>query len=63
MKIPALIILIAVVFGCNPNQKIGSENNKELYWATKFADGVIHHSDSLIYYLREKPKYEYDYAF
>ncbi len=35
---------------------------KELYWATQFADAVMHRSDSLIYYLRDKPKYEYDYA-
>src|SRR5690606_19455451 len=31
-------------------------------WAIKFADATITRSDSLIYYMRDQPKYEYDYA-
>ncbi|MFZ5939809.1 MAG: glycoside hydrolase family 88/105 protein, partial [Bacteroidota bacterium] len=32
-------------------------------WATRLADGVMYRADSLVYYLRDKPKYEYDYSF
>lgn len=37
-------------------------NNRQPEWALKFADGVMARYDSLIYYQREKPKYEYDFA-
>lgn len=62
MKISILLLVLFFILGCNPAKK-EKENQKELYWAMKFADGVLHRSDSLIYYLRDKPKYEYDYAF
>ncbi|WP_340111363.1 glycoside hydrolase family 88/105 protein [Maribellus mangrovi] len=54
------LLFIAVFLGCNTPK---TEDTKELYWATQFADAVMHRADSLIYYHREKPKYEYDYAF
>ncbi len=41
----------------------GQGMQEELYWAKRFADAVMYRSDSLVYYLRDKPKYEYDYAF
>jgi len=64
MKISTFIIALLIVIGCNSTQKDNKkENQKKLYWATQFADGVMQRSDSLIYYLRDKPKYEYDYAF
>src|SRR5690554_2896190 len=37
-------------------------DEKKPEWALKFADAVLHRSDSLIYYDRDRPKYEYDYA-
>ncbi|HBB93505.1 MAG TPA: glycosyl hydrolase family 88 [Bacteroidales bacterium] len=60
-----IFILIAalVLFGFQGTYSQRSNEKKEFYWAQLFADGVMHRSDSLIYYLRDKPKYEYDYAF
>lgn len=60
MKRPFPLLLIALFLGCaSPKTK----DTKELYWAIQFADAVMHRADSLIYYHRDKPKYEYDYAF
>ncbi len=61
MKISTIVIALILIFGCS--EKKEEQNVSELYWATRFADGVMQRSDSLIYYLRDKPKYEYDYAF
>jgi len=55
--IPLLSILF--VLACS-GQK--AEETKSPTWAVRFADAVMHRSDNLIYYLRETPKYEYDYA-
>ncbi|SHF46647.1 unsaturated rhamnogalacturonyl hydrolase [Mariniphaga anaerophila] len=52
------LLLFTIILGCSSNTK-----TNELYWATRFADATLHETDSLIYYQREKPKYEYDYAF
>ena len=60
-KFPVLLILLFAL-NCQSQSKQTNNQNK-LYWATRFADAVMHQSDSLIYYLRDKPKYEYDYAF
>jgi unsaturated rhamnogalacturonyl hydrolase len=62
MKLFATILIIALTLGCS-QQNETNEKGKYLSWALKFADAVMHRSDSLIYYDREKPKYEYDYAF
>ncbi len=62
MKFFATILIIAITFGCSQPNKT-SEKEDYLSWALKFSDAVIHRSDSLIYYDREIPKYEYDYAF
>lgn len=62
MKAYYLLLIPLLLLGCNLSDK-AQENQKELCWATRFADAVMHRSDSLIYYLRGKPKYEYDYAF
>ncbi len=62
MKIPILFLMFVFFCGCSSVKK-ERDNQKDLYWAVLFADGVMHRSDSLIYYLRDKPKYEYDYAF
>src|SRR5690554_7068228 len=62
MKLYTTILIIALTSACfHSNQN--EENEKYLSWALQFADAVMHRSDSLIYYNREKPKYEYDYAF
>lgn len=62
MKISALVLALIFFTGYGSFSK-GTVSQKEFYWAVLFADGVMHRSDSLIYYLRDKPKYEYDYAF
>ena len=62
MKIHTTILIVALTSACfqsNQNEK----KEKYISWALLFADAVMHRSDSLIYYNREKPKYEYDYAF
>jgi len=55
--IPLLSILF--VLACSGQKP---EEIKTPTWAIRFADAVMHRSDSLIYYMRETPKYEYDYA-
>ena len=59
----AVWILLMVFFGGEGLLCQKTAKQKEFYWATLFADAVMNRSDSLIYYLRDKPKYEYDYAF
>lgn len=56
-----LLLFVVLVTACSPQKKESTTQQPE--WAIRFADAVMHRSDSLIYYLREKPKYEYDYAF
>jgi unsaturated rhamnogalacturonyl hydrolase len=61
MKSLVLIITAFLTLNCQPAQ---NENTiVKPVWAIQFADAVINRSDSLIYYDRDKPKYEYDYAF
>ena len=62
MKFFISVLIIAAILGCSEPNKT-SETGKYLAWAMKFSDAVMHRSDSLIYYDRDKPKYEYDYAF
>jgi unsaturated rhamnogalacturonyl hydrolase len=62
MKLFGIILLPILAFLCQTNKQDKATKN-ELYWATQFADATMQRSDSLIYYLRDKPKYEYDYAF
>ncbi len=62
MKLYIAILTIVMISGCfraNKNEVM----EKQPSWALKFSDAVLHRSDSLIYYDREVPKYEYDYAF
>jgi unsaturated rhamnogalacturonyl hydrolase len=56
------IILTAIIFTAACSSIPKETKNKPL-WAVKFADAVMHRSDSLIYYDRDQAKYEYDYAF
>lgn len=62
MKAFIIILIAALTSGCAQPDKTG-EKEKYLSWAMKFSDAVMHRSDSLVYYDRDKPKYEYDYAF
>jgi len=48
--------------GCSSRSGQDTDHKKPVT-ALRFADAVMHRSDSLIYYQREKPKYEYDFAF
>ncbi len=61
MKPAIIIFLFFSILNCSTAQN-QQETSKPI-WAMKMADAVMQRSDSLIYYLREKPKYEYDYAF
>lgn len=62
MKIFGLFLSIILLAGCSGSKKANNaEPNPS--WAIKMADAVMLRSDSLIYYLRDNPKYEYDYAF
>lgn len=56
-----LLVLLALVSCGSPKKK--AEEKKGVKWSVKMADAVLERYDSLIYYDREKPKYEYDYAF
>lgn len=60
MKTTFPMLIILLLFGCSTAPK--ENTTEDLYWATRFADGVMHRADSMIYYLRDKPKYEYDYG-
>ena len=62
MRILPIVLLFVIMLGCN-RQKNTEDKQEDYFWAVQFANGVMHRSDSLIYYLRESPKYEYDYAF
>lgn len=59
MKQTILFLTILFVVACSDKK---AEDTKSPSWAIRFADATMHRSDSLIYYLRETPKYEYDYA-
>ncbi len=56
-------LFLSVILLLITSSGINKPVEKEKTWSVKFANAVMHEADSLIYYLREKPKYEYDYAF
>lgn len=63
MRLYAALLLVLVLASCNSTKKQQKTELKPIDWAIKFADATMERSDSLIYYHRDKPKYEYDYAF
>ena len=64
MKTFVLLTIVTVIFGYT-SIKSGKKTtpDKQDLWSVQFAEAVMHQADSMIYYLREQPKYEYDYAF
>jgi len=59
----AIILMLACLFAaCNTADNSRKEKAGPV-WATRMADAVMHASDSLVYYQRDNPKYEYDFAF
>ncbi len=62
MRIISFVTVFVFILGCS-QQKSEESGHENLFWAVQFANGVMHRSDSMIYYLRDIPKYEYDYAF
>ncbi len=58
IKLLILLLTIALATSCNFQKK----DTEETKWSVQFADAVMTRSDSLIYYQREVPKYEYDFA-
>lgn len=63
MKTAPLFFLFIALLGCGSKQTSTKPEESEQLWSVKFAEAVLNEADSLIYYQREKPKYEYDYAF
>jgi len=63
MKQSALILIIAMLFGCASKTKAPVNEPKQISWAIKMADATIARYDSLVTYLGKSPKYEYDLAF
>src|SRR5690554_4043931 len=57
-----IYLLTALLFTGFVSPEKKHNENKKPEWAIKFADAVMFRSDSLIYYDRDRPKYEYDYA-
>jgi unsaturated rhamnogalacturonyl hydrolase len=57
------IFLICVLTACNPVKTVKPAQNENQSWAIKFADATMTRYDSLVTYLGNKPKYEYDLAF
>jgi unsaturated rhamnogalacturonyl hydrolase len=58
-----LILVFLLMAGCKASDKEESTNQAgESSWAIRFADAVMNDSDSLIYYHRDSPKFEYDFA-
>ncbi|HUX55978.1 MAG TPA: glycoside hydrolase family 88 protein [Bacteroidales bacterium] len=63
MKISTISLILCLILSCSTKTKNDRKGVTNSPWAIKLADGVMHRSDSMIYYLRDMPKYEYDYAF
>ena len=63
MKISLSILIITLLFSCTPKNKTPEKEQQPVSWAIKFADATITRYDSLVTYLGNKPKYEYDLAF
>lgn len=62
MKKVLIFTVIFIFTGFNVKSESLTVKNKKPQWAIKFADAVMARYDSMIYYQRKKPKYEYDYA-
>jgi unsaturated rhamnogalacturonyl hydrolase len=52
-----------VLTACHPGKNVKPAQNENQSWAIKFADATMTRYDSLVTYLGNKPKYEYDLAF
>jgi unsaturated rhamnogalacturonyl hydrolase len=63
MKPLMFIFLICVLTACNQGKNVKPAQNEDQSWAIKFADATMTRYDSLVTYLGNKPKYEYDLAF
>jgi unsaturated rhamnogalacturonyl hydrolase len=61
LNIKPIILILSIVFAVACKSQV--KNDAKTKWPVKFADAVMTRYDSLIYYHREVPKYEYDYAF
>jgi unsaturated rhamnogalacturonyl hydrolase len=62
MNPSVLILIIGLVFGCSHATKTNENRTHYLRWAIQFAEATMSRADSLVYYMRDQPKYEYDYA-
>lgn len=64
MRTSVLLLIVISLLGCSSKKtEKDKEKEKSELWSVKFAEAVLHESDSLIYYLIDEPKYEYDHAF
>jgi len=55
--------MICALTACHPGKNVKPAQNENQSWAIKFADATMTRYDSLVTYLGNKPKYEYDLAF
>lgn len=64
MRTLILFSIFIFLLGCSLAKTEKKQNNQTtVLWSVQFAEAVMHKSDSLVYYMRETPKFEYDYAF
>jgi unsaturated rhamnogalacturonyl hydrolase len=58
------LILLVLLFSCGATTSVDKNYQKPLEekWSVKMANTVMHHSDSLIYYVDHNPKWAYDVA-
>lgn len=63
MKTYSALLFTVLLFGCSAQQKKQESEKKQVSFAKLFTDATIQRADSLVYYLTDRPKYEYDYSF
>jgi unsaturated rhamnogalacturonyl hydrolase len=63
MRTLACFIFIVVFSACSGQPNAGKAGRNENKWSVKMANTVLAKSDSLIYYVDNKPKWAYDVAF
>ncbi len=63
MKFYLVVLLIFLFCNSSSQQKKQKPETSQVSFAIQFADATIQRANHLIYYLTDKPKYEYDYSF
>lgn len=63
MRIRASLLLLVLLSACSGQNSSGKQEENNSKWSVKMANTVMAKSDSLIYYVDNKPKWAYDVAF